>query len=554
MSNSNPVDQERATRSIEATFDDLFHTVNRSDAPGLVVGVAQRGKNLYRRGFGLASVEFGLANTPWTRMRIGSTSKHFTCLAILLLAEEGKLDIDASVRAYMPELPPLKAEPTLRQLMSHTGGHRCHLDLGFVASGMAIRPKGVALRTQLHQTEANFAPGEKMIYNNGGYHLLSLLIERTSGMPFEQFLKERIFTPLSMVDTASVRSDFDMHRGTAALHVALPDGAWRRGMFPSEEVLGEGGIVSTIDDMLVWLAHLRGQKIVGSESSWQQMLKPAQLSSGLVTPYALGLYRHQYRGIEIIHHSGGVIGGTCQMLTVPSHGLDIIIIANGAMVDVRDLAHQIVDTVVGEAALGPAELTAASERFKPMLGARYYARSSGNVIGFSDIEGKLGLSVFNYIPTPLHDDGATLRLGVEDVAVGPFVIDTAELAVEGAAPASLTVAEGGRAEQFERLPETAPSAAELGAAIVGPYRSLDLAADAYIEFDGERLKLRIFGQYGINDTTLIPLSAEVYSLQLDDVHFPLKFLLSIERGRDHVTGFRINTLRTRHLRFERLPD
>ncbi len=553
MSDSNPVGQERATQSGVATLDDLFHAVNRSDTPGLVVGVAHHGKHVYRRGFGLASVELGVANTPWTRMRIGSTSKHFTCLAILLLAEEGKLDIDASVRAYMPELPPLKAEPTLRQLMTHTGGHRCYLDLGFVASGMAIRPKGVALRMQVRQTEANFAPGEKMIYNNGGYHLLSLLIERISGIPFEQFLKDRIFTPLSMADTASVRSDFEIHRGTAALHVALPDGGWRRGMFPSEEVLGEGAIVSTVDDMLRWLAHLRGQKIVGSESSWRHMLTPAKLTSGLVTPYALGLFRHRHRGVEIIHHNGGVIGGTCQMLTVPSHELDIIIMANGAKVDVLDLGYKVVDTVLGDAALAPAEIKAASERFKPMLGARYYARSSGNVIGFSDIEGKLGLSVFNYMPTPLHDDGATLRLGVEDVAAGPFVIDTAELAEEGTPPASLNVAEGGRAEPFERLPETAPSAAEVGPAMAGCYQSPDLGADAHIEFDGEQLKLRIFGQYGINDATLIPLSADVYSLQLDDSLFPLKFLLSIEHSEDRVTGFRINTLRTRHLRFERLP-
>ena len=110
--------------NIEA-IDELFKPVNRSDAPGLVVGIAQCGKILYRRGFGLASVELGVANTPRTRMRIGSTSKHFTCVAALLLAEEGKLDIDAGVRRYLPELRDLQPEPTLRQLMTHTSGYRC---------------------------------------------------------------------------------------------------------------------------------------------------------------------------------------------------------------------------------------------------------------------------------------------------------------------------------------------------------------------------------------------------------------------------------------------
>ena len=116
----------------QSAFDAVFESVNRSDTPGVVVGVAQHGNLLYRRGFGLASIEHGVINTPSTRMRIGSTSKHFTCLAALLLQEEGKLDIDASVRVYIPELPMLKGEPSLRQLMTHSSGYRCFLDLGFL--------------------------------------------------------------------------------------------------------------------------------------------------------------------------------------------------------------------------------------------------------------------------------------------------------------------------------------------------------------------------------------------------------------------------------------
>src|ERR1700712_1498519 len=105
-----------------AALDDVFQAVNRSDAPGVVVGVALHGKPVYRKAFGLASIEHGVANTPWTRMRIGSTSKHFTCLAALLLVEDGKLDLDAGVRTWLPELPEMTEEPTLRQFMTHTSG------------------------------------------------------------------------------------------------------------------------------------------------------------------------------------------------------------------------------------------------------------------------------------------------------------------------------------------------------------------------------------------------------------------------------------------------
>jgi len=542
-----------------AALDELFQAVNRSDSPGLVVGVAQHGRTVYRRGFGLASVELGVANSPSTRMRIGSTSKHFTCLAALLLQEEGKLDVDASVRRYVPELPVLAGEPTLRQLMTHSGGQRCYLDVGFLSDGMVIQPKGQALATLVRQTEVNFAPGEKMMYNNGGYHLLSIVIERVGGMPFEQFLKERIFTPLAMIDTASVPSDLEIHRGMATLHVPLPPeqgGGWRRGIFPTEEVRGEGAMISTVDDMLRWLAHMRGPKIVGSESSWRQMLTPARLNNGLVNTYALGLMVHRYRGIDVVHHAGGVIGGTCQMLTVPSQALDIIIITNGTPANPVELANKIVDAMVGDAALGPVDAKAASDHFKPMLGARYHSPSSGLVAGFVEApDGRLGLAFLNGPPVPLRDEGEALRLGFEDMATGPIVVKAGELASEGGSvPVALTLSEAGHVERLERLPETPPTLADAGAALLGRYRAQDLGADARVAFEGEALRLRIFGSHGTSVLTLQAYSADVFAWA-SEADPQVRGVLSVDRGADGtVTGFRADSSRTRRMQFLRLAD
>ena len=225
------------------TLDELFQPFARSDLPGLVVGVAQRGKTVYRRGLGLASVELGVANTPWTRMRIGSSSKHFTCLAALLLAEEGRLDLDVDVRRYLPELPELDGERTLRQMMTHSSGLRDYLDLSFIVGGLAVRPKGLALPAQVRQSEANFPAGEKMLYCNGGYHLLSIAIARASGMPFEAFMKQRIFAPLGMTNTDCAPSDLEIQRGMATLHVPLPPalgGGYRRGIFPPRRSRARG--------------------------------------------------------------------------------------------------------------------------------------------------------------------------------------------------------------------------------------------------------------------------------------------------------------------------
>jgi CubicO group peptidase (beta-lactamase class C family) len=534
-----------------ASLDEIFAAVNRGDAPGLVVGVARHGRPVYRRGFGLASVELGVANAAWTRMRIGSTSKHFTCLAALLLAEDGKLDIDAGVRRYLPELPLLKGEPTLRQLMTHSGGHRCYLDVGFLSDAMAIKPAGIALKTQVRQGEVNFAPGEKTLYNNGGYHLLSLIVERVGGMPFEQFLEESIFAPLGMVDTRSVPSDFEIHRNMATLHVAQPDGRWRLGIFPTEEVRGEGAMISTIDDMLRWLAHLRGPHTVGSEATWAQMTTPVRLNNGSRVPYALGLMVHDYRGVRVVHHAGGVIGGTCQMLTVPAHALDIIIMTNGAPVSAVELANRVIDAMLGDAVLAAREARAPVDRFSSVLGRRYHAPDSGFLAGFGDADGKLGLCLMNNPPVPMRDEGATLRLGFEDIAMGPFTLRTADIADLAEAPATLEMTESGHVLRLELLPGSAP--ADAIAPLAGRYRAADLAADAQVLREDGHWKLRIFGQYAVNEFALAPLSADVAALS-HAVHPQLRAALSMTRRDGAVSGFRVDSARTRGMRFERLLD
>ncbi|MGB9990099.1 serine hydrolase domain-containing protein [Massilia sp. SM-13] len=536
--------------SVIEALDALFQPANRSDTPGVVVGVAQHGKTLYRKAFGLASIEHGVRNTLATRMRIGSTTKHFACLAALLLAEEGKLDIDAGARRYLPELPAGLPEPTLRQFMTHTSGMRDSLDVGFLAAGLTIKPKGEGLAVQARQTGINFAPGDKMMYNNGGYHLLSLAIERVSGMGFEQFLKERIFEPLGMLDTASVPSDFEIHPGMATMHVALPDGGYRRGIFPSEEVKGEGAIISTVGDMLRWLRHLRGPHSVGSEESWKQMLTPARLNNGMDSSYALGLLLEKYRGIDVIHHGGTVIGGTCQMLAVPQHALDIVILSNGAPVSVPELANKVIEAVLGEGAFPlPAERIARSADYQPLVGARYASSSAGMVIGFGETDGKLGLIIHNSPAIPVREENGALCLDFGRTVTGPY-----RVAVEaGAAPQALELEDAGTMQLLERLPDP-PPLAEAGKPLVGRYRAPDLRAEAHIEFDGEVLQLRVASEYGPNLLALTPYSHEIFGWAYTGQLAPLGGTLHVERAGGKVSGLRMNSLRTRHLHLERIED
>jgi CubicO group peptidase (beta-lactamase class C family) len=553
----NQADATPSTASITAALDAIFQGANRSDAPGLVVGIAHQGRVLLRRGYGLASVEHGVALTPRTRMRLASVSKHFTCLAALLLAEEGKLQLDAPIGQALPGLPPHTAAPTLRQLMTHTGGLRCAMDLLYTSAGLAFQPAGAQHALQVAQTGVNFAPGERQLYCNGGYGLLSQAIAHASGQAFEDVLRSRLFEPLGMVDTLSVPSDLQIVPGIATFHLPQADGSWRRGLTPLVDNKGEGAIVSTVDDMLRWLAHLRApHKVVGSAASWAQLITTATLSDGTATPYALGLNRHLYKGVEVLHHGGSLMGVGSQMLSVPAHGLDIIIMSNGALVNPVQMAWQVVDAVlaghlVGEA---PAAL-AASARFAHLFGTRWHA-PSGMVHGFGDVGGLLGLSFLESPHAPvLRDWGDSVGFTTADAGFGPLSIQVADLAATagGAAADVLPIRDGARTELFRRLPQTPPATAEVGRALLGRYQVDDLAASAEIAADGDALVLRIMGARGLRVFALQALSDTVFSARATDPAAPAFHAVTVERRAGRVRGLRLSTMRARGLWFERLP-
>jgi D-aminopeptidase len=534
---------ETPVKSVTEQLDALFAPWNRTDEPGLVVGVVKDGAVIYRRGFGMASLEHAVANTPKTRMRIGSTSKHFTCLLALLLAEEGKLDLDAPIRTYIPELTGPGGEPTLRQLVQHRGGSRCYLDLGFVGHGMSVPPRGAALKAQVRQTGRNFAPGEAMIYNKGGYHLVSIAIERVGGAPFEDQLKTRLFDVVGMPDTASIPSDHDITPGIAAMHTPGRGGRWRRGLFPSEEVRGEGAIVSTIDDMLRWMAHLRTRHLFGSAATWAALTELPVYADGSLGVYALGLIINDYRGLRTVQHSGGVMGGTCQMLTLPDDGLDVIILANGGRdANVGRLAEQVVDIVLADR-VGPEVPTIPAEEFRPMLGD-WWSAQTGMIYSLLDEKGvlKLGLAK-SALGQPLvrADDGRLISPagGIGEITLEP-------------AGDRLRIRFGGETADYERLVEDAADQVAFAAVAEGDYQSADANATASIEADNDRLALRVSNGFGEVRSVLEALAptVAVAKPRSSAGGFQAAISLIVENGAP--VGFRLDTPRTRNLEFRRV--
>jgi len=557
MSDTN---KEQDTSSSEPTgvdaLDGLFESVNRSDCPGVAVAVSLDGETIYRKAFGLASVQHGVANTVATRMRIGSTSKHFACLAALLLVEDGKLDLDAPVTQYLPELPTSGDIPTLRQFMHHTSGYRCSLDVAMTANGDAKQPEGWTLETLAMQTGRNFEPRKGQMYCNGGYHLLSIAIDRAAGTSMEDFLKQRVFIPLGMLNTECVPSDETVLPGIASLHLPDLKGGTRRGGFFQTDIRGEGNIISTVDDMLLWLSHMNGPKIVGSEETWRQMFELPTLENGLKSVYSFGLQNHSYRGVDVIHHAGSVIGGNSQMLTVPEHGLNIIILANGVNANAQELTWQVVDTMLGEKLTEPKPEIAPLEPYRHLVG-RKYSGASGVLVGFGELMDRLGTSFMGMPLMPiLHEQEGGLAAGFEHIALGPLVFEDIGPDGDGKAPATIKFSESGYPETLHLLAEEPAPIADLGPALTGQYYSGDARADISIRFEDENLILAIRGDYSAPRKFQVEAyTEEAFGVRnLDDPSAGCAMTIRQRDESGKIQAFEINTVRSRHLRFERTGD
>lgn len=553
MSSSSSASERRSV------LDRLFSPFDCDDAPGVVVGVAHRGETVYRRAFGLASLEHRVRNAPEKRMRLASITKHFACFGALLLAEQGKLDLDAPANRILPELPALQGVPTLRQFMSHTSGYHCFMELLFVGGGpFAWRPKGTGIALQFAQTGVSFAPGDKQLYCNGGYELLSEAIARASGMSFEQYMLAHVFQPLGMSQSLCVPNDLIVVPGLARGYQALPDGGWLRGVTPLEDNRGAGAMVTTVDDMLLWMSQLRGvRRAVGAAESWRQLTEAATLNNGLKTSYALGLFRHRHKGIEVLHHGGSLSGVATQMVTVPEHELDVIILSNGAPLNPLQLGWDVIEALLPEHLRDDTAPLAQTDSYRHLLGTRYHHPASGMVYGFGDAGGALGLSLVNSPFAPiLRERGEVIGFRMEEAGMGPLEIRRDALAPgpDGQAPEHLDILECGQAERFERLPSTPPDTRQLGQRLVGRYRSDDLQADASIAFEGDELVLRTVTETGRREAVLEAQAEAVFSYTMRDPLLPARYAITVQYGADdEVTGLLLTTARARRIGLTRLP-
>ena len=292
--------------------------------PGAALLVLKDGKPVLRKAYGYADLEHGVAATPATNYRLASISKQFTAAAILLLAEDGKLKLDDSVRRWLPSLPASDQGITIHHLLSHASGLIDYEDLMPPGTTRQLND-GDVLRMLSAETRSYFAPGTGYRYSNSGYVLLGLIVERASGQRLPAFLHRRIFQPLHMEHTLLREPDGPQpaHR---AYGYSEQDGHWlRTDQDQTSATRGDGGIYSSIDDLARWDAALYDGRLL-KESSRRLAFAAHNHVTGEADVDAYG-YGWRIHG-DVRWHSGESIGFRNVIVRWPQQHLTVILLSN----------------------------------------------------------------------------------------------------------------------------------------------------------------------------------------------------------------------------------
>jgi CubicO group peptidase (beta-lactamase class C family) len=323
------------THHLEKFLDEQLHYLEQPRTPGCMIAVLEGGKIVFSKGYGCANVEFNLPWTLDTKYRIASITKQFVGATMLLLEDAGKLKLEDDIRRYLPEMPELAKTITIRHLLTMTSGIR-HEEASLMTFAGEHTASLGDMYEQVTKSPLHFETGTYSLYSCANYRLLTRILERVTGQTFNDYLQKNIFKPLGMKDSSS-HPDYNLVTSNLA-YLYYPNEQGYRREQTNIQMSGDGAIISTVHDMVLWLQELR-QSTLG-KTFIEQLTTPGRLDNGQPVNYGLGLgLNTSYRGLHVWEHSGAF--GT-NLFHLPDKDFSVIIFCNRMDINrwelVRDVA------------------------------------------------------------------------------------------------------------------------------------------------------------------------------------------------------------------------
>lgn len=359
--------EQTSPASVEKKLDELFSAVTSPDAPGLVVLVRQNGKTVLERGYGVGDLRSKVRVDARTNFRLASFTKQFTAMAIMLLVHDGKLRYDESLTEVSPDFPDYGKTITVRNLLNHVSGlpdYEELMEAAEKASGSMWSPEkqiqdDEVLKLLETEQSGKFAPGTSWSYSNSGYVVLGLIVARTSGKTYGEFLHERIFAPLKMNRTIVYQKGKNEVANRAFGHSKENDLFKETDQSSTSATLGDGGIYSNLEDLAKWDDALRNHTLLsekemrpalapvklndGSEPHWPTQLNGDNLHPGKPVSYGFGWFLDPYNGHARMWHTGSTMGFRTVIERFLGENLTIIILSNRTDLDPEKLSLQAAD-------------------------------------------------------------------------------------------------------------------------------------------------------------------------------------------------------------------
>ncbi|MBB5204799.1 CubicO group peptidase (beta-lactamase class C family) [Inhella inkyongensis] len=525
-----------------ARIDAVFSAFTDS-TPGCALNINRHGRSVYAKGYGLADLNHGVPIRPDTVFDIGSTSKQFTALSLLLLEQDGKLKLDDRLDQHLPELATTFAHPiTLRQLLNHTAGlSDYNILLSLAGHGEAdVTGNEEALKVIRAVPELMFKPGTQQAYSNTGYFLAALVAERVSGQSLDAFLQARVFKPLGMKDS-HVRTDHTQVVARRASAYAPGETGFAIAMSNWNQA-GDGAIQSTVQDLARWDAELASPKVI-APALIKALRTPGQLADGKAIPYGLGQSVDSYKGVARVHHSGAWAGYRALTAHYPEQGLGLALTCNGAQINPDQLGTRLADVLLGPA-LTSSTPAASGAVSAPVAAATDFKALEGRYLDMAQAR------VIRIEPHPQQPGQWALVTGpgvTQLVGLGAREVQTVSgltrlsLSTDGREMELRRPREGSRSV-LKRLGQNPPDAAQRQA-WVGAYRHPGLGTAWTVEATADG-KLRLKGRGLPPDNEL--------ELVGDDLALNDAFVLQLQRdAKGRPQAFVLRNARLPELRFER---
>lgn len=331
------------------SIDNIFMEWNKPNTPGAAIGIVKDGNLIYSNGYGIGDLEHDIEITPSSVFYIGSVSKQFVTFSILLLEEQGKLNLDDKIQKYLPDFPEYDSPLTIRHFIHHTSGVRDYLTLMYLKgrSYLDKTDENEVYELIKKQKELNFSPGEKYLYSNSCYFMLAMIIEKAAGQSLKMFAHKNIFEPLGMKNSLFYDDNTDLIKNRVFSYKKKSNEEGFDNLIMRFDLVGSGGVYSNIEDLFLWDQNFYNNKLgKGGQKIINKMHKEGLLNNGESSGYAFALNNGVYRGLKTVSHGGSLAGYRAQLIRFPEEKTSIIILANRGDSSPTDKSLQIADIVL----------------------------------------------------------------------------------------------------------------------------------------------------------------------------------------------------------------